>query len=212
MTDLSNINWERIISLYNTIKYLYAECEETDPDLCTNLQPLNEFRAALDHLFRIVAIGHLEEYKDKNAEKEADKLYGHLRRAYFDVCDLLSSNYRYRISEMLSEYSRNTIQTALPEYYPTMKPQLEKSSTIIADLRTSRIDEYGEEKVAELYTEIVVQFRDYYTKIVAALPSLDELERKAEEEQRKEHKRNIVPLYVIPIAAIVVDGHTVSRT
>ena len=92
-----SINWEEIFSLYNTIKWLYALCEETDSELNTNLQPLNEFRAALDHLMRIVAIEKLDEYKEKDADDEAKKLRSHLRRALFDICDMLSINYRNKI-------------------------------------------------------------------------------------------------------------------
>ena len=82
------IDWEKVVSLYNSVKALYALCEETDPDLCTNLQPLNEFRAALDHLMRIVAIQNIEEYKSKDAADEARKLLSHLRRAFliYAIC------------------------------------------------------------------------------------------------------------------------------
>ena len=79
------INWEEIINLYNTIKWLYALCEETDTELNTNLQPLNEFRAALDHLMRIVAIENLDDYKEKDANDEATRLCSHLRRALFAI-------------------------------------------------------------------------------------------------------------------------------
>lgn len=64
-TTNEKINWEDIVSLYNTIKSLYALCEETDPELNTNLQPLNEFRAALDHLMRIIGIEKTDCYNEK---------------------------------------------------------------------------------------------------------------------------------------------------
>ena len=55
----NKIDWKNIIEYYNTIKSLYIECEESDPELKTNLQPLNEFRAAFDHLMRIIAINFI---------------------------------------------------------------------------------------------------------------------------------------------------------
>lgn len=115
------INWKKIFNLYNTIKWLYALCEETDPDLMTNLQPLNEFRTTLDHLMRLVAIEKLSECKDKNATDEAKKLCSHLRRAFFDICDMISINYRNKIIDLLQDYSPEEINHALPTYYSILR-------------------------------------------------------------------------------------------
>jgi hypothetical protein len=86
-------DWEQLVGRYNLIKELYIEGEETDPELKTNLQPLNEFRAALDHIIRIIAIEKLD-LDVYDAALQFDKLKSHLRRAFFDVCDVLAINYR----------------------------------------------------------------------------------------------------------------------
>ena len=39
---------------YSWVKRIYIEAEESDSELATNLQPFNEFKATLDHLFRMI--------------------------------------------------------------------------------------------------------------------------------------------------------------
>jgi len=43
-------SWRDLLEKYALVKKIYLECEETDPQLKTNLQPFNEFRAVLDHI------------------------------------------------------------------------------------------------------------------------------------------------------------------
>lgn len=173
------IQWDRIIGLYNTIKYIYALCEETDDQLSTNLQPLNEFRAALDHLMRIVAIEKLNTYKGKDPLLEAEKLHSHLRRAFFDVCDLLSINYRNKIIKKLKRYSPECIEKALPDYYSVMRPRLEEMTEIIASLRTDKriASSYGQDAI-DAYTKIIEELKQYHKTVLSAVPSLNEIRAK----------------------------------
>lgn len=196
------INWEEIFSLYNTIKWLYALCEETDTELNTNLQPFNEFRAALDHLMRIVAIENLDEYKEKDAKDEAKKLRSHLRRAFFDICDMLAINYRNKIIDVLCEYTVDEIQNALPCYYSQIRPRVEEISERIASLRTEkRFNGDKKEEVAiDEYPEIIKELQGYYKTINSAVPSLLDIRQR----NRKQDRKNIVVQWVIPIVAIVI--------
>lgn len=196
------INWEEIFSLYNTIKWLYALCEETDPELNTNLQPLNEFRAALDHIMRIVAIENLEEYKEKSSIDEAKKLRSHLRRALFDICDMVSINYRNKIINVLQDYSVEEIQSALPTYYSEIRPRIEAISEEIASLRTEkRFNSSGEEETAvDTYPEVIKELQGYYKTVNAAISSLIDIRQK----NKKKDRKNFVVQWVIPISAIVV--------
>lgn len=178
--ELKEIQWDKIISLYNTTKYIFALCEETDEQLSTNLQPLNEFRASLDHLMRIVAIEKLDMYKSKNAIIEAEKLHSHLRRAFFDVCDLLSINYRNKIIEALKKYSPECIEKALPEYYSSIRPRLETITETIASLRTDKriASSHGEDAI-DTYTQIIEELKGYYARVLAVIPILNEIKRKS---------------------------------
>lgn len=199
---VEKINWEEIYSLYNTIKWLYALCEETDPQLNTNLQPLNEFRAALDHLMRIVAIERLDDYKDKNAADEAKKLRSHLRRALFDICDMVSINYRNKIVDILESYTVDEIQNALPMYYSEIRPRIEMISEEIASLRTEkRFNSCEEEENAvDKYPGIVRELQGYYKAVVQAQPSLIEIRQKG----RKKKINNVFVQWVLPVVAIIV--------
>lgn len=206
---MKEINWEKIFLYYNNIKKLYIECEETDPELQTNLQPLNEFRAALDHLMRIVAIEKLEQFKGKDLSSQAEKLLSHLRRAFYDICDMLSMNYRNKIIDCLELYSTDTIKTAIPNYYSEIRPEIEKISLQIAVLRANKaFDEDSEEKNLKDYMAIVSKLRDYYVLISERAASLKELdsEEKAREQQAKKETRltQIIIPTVICIVGVVV--------
>lgn len=204
--------WDKILKNYFTIKKLYIDCEETDPSLNTNLQPLNEFRAALDHLMRIMAIEHWEEYQDIDEEKQADKLLSHLKRAFYDVCDSLTINYRNKIIDFLQVYSTDVIRAALPDYYPTIRPKIETLTKKIEELR----DEKGfcnipaDVRMNE-YVEVVNEFRKYYEDVLKASPSLEDLHKKEQvrladekNEKKREKRRIALTQYLIPIGAIVV--------
>lgn len=196
------INWEEIFSLYNTIKWLYALCEETDTDLNTNLQPLNEFRAALDHLMRIVAIQNLDEYKDKDANDEVKRLRSHLRRAFFDICDMLAINYRNKIIDVLQDYTVDEIQRALPDYYSKIRPRIEQISEEIASLRTEKRfnGDKQEETAVDEYPEIIKELQEYYKFVNSAVPSLLEMRQ----QNQKVEQKNIVVQWIIPILAILI--------
>ena len=181
MSQVDNlINWEEIISLYNTIKSLYALCEETDPELKTNLQPLNEFRAALDHMMRIAGIEKTDEYKDKSILEEVTKLRSHLRRALFDICDMLAINYRTKIIDTLQEYIVAEIKQAIPTYYSEIRTRIESISEEIPELRTEkRYNSIEEEETAvEDYPEVIKELQGYYKTINNAVPSLIEIKEK----------------------------------
>lgn len=195
------INWEEIVNLYNTIKWLYALCEETDTELNTNLQPLNEFRAALDHLMRIVAIENLDDYKEKDANDEATRLCSHLRRALFDICDMISINYRNKIIDVLEDYSIEEIQSALPSYYSEIRPRIETISEEIASLRTEKRfnGDKKKETAVDDYPKIIEELQGYYKTINLSVPSLLEIREK----RRKAESKDFVIKWVIPIATFI---------
>ena len=198
---MNNIDWNKIFSYYNSIKKLYIECEETDPDLKTNLQPLNEFRAALDYLMRIVAIEKIDEYKSEDADLQADKLLSHLRRAFYDICDMLSVNYRNKIVDALENYSSENITAALPNYYSEIRPDIEELSNRIAKLRLDNgFNKADEENHIQCYMEIINKLKEYYQQIIKVTPSLEELKKREKTTKRK----NIITQYIIPIVSVVV--------
>ncbi len=207
MSQVDNrINWDEIISLYNTIKSLYALCEETDPELKTNLQPLNEFRAALDHMMRIAGIEKTQEYKEKSAVEEATKLKSHLRRALFDICDMLAINYRTKIIDTLQDYSVEEINHAIPTYYSEIRPRIEKISENIPELRTEkRFNSIEEEETAvNDYPMVIKELQGFNKTVLNSIPSLIEIRQKNELALKVAECKDLVWQKVVPIASIVV--------
>lgn len=205
MRDNNNsVNWEKVISLYNVVKDLYALCEEVDPELNTNLQPLNEFRAALDHLMRICAINHLDEYEEQNAVDESKSLYGHLKRAFFDICDLLTLHYRNKIIDLLKTYDKEDIQYAIPTYYSEIRPFVEETAKEISNVRTGSRFGNGDNFI-DAYYSIIEKLGVYYKIVVKAEHSLIELN----ESRIKKEKKNRIIQIVIPIASIFI-GSTIG--
>lgn len=196
------IDWENIVSLYNTIKALYALCEETDPELNTNLQPLNEFRAALDHVMRIIGIEKTDSYNDKNAVDESKKLCSHLRRALFDICDMISIHYRTKIIDALEGYEVEEINSAIPTYYSNIRPRIEEISEKIAVFRTEkRFSRSAEEEVAvEEYPKTIKELQGYYKTINNSIPSLLEIREK----HKKQKRDAFFTQKIIPIGAIII--------
>lgn len=197
------INWEKIINLYNYVKNLYALCEEVDPELNTNLQPLNEFRAALDHLMRISAIVNLEEYSEYDAVEESKSLYGHLKRAYFDICDMVTIHYRNRIVDILSKYEKDEIQSAIPSYYSGIRPELEAASENIAIFRTENRFSKNRNDIEEYY-QLIEKLGEYYNTVLHAEPSLMDLKAERLKKENKELKKEKKDKIIIPIVCAVI--------
>ena len=202
----NRINWDEIISLYNTIKSLYALCEETDPELQTNLQPLNEFRAALDHMMRIAGIEKTEEYKEKSAVDEATKLKSHLRRALFDICDMLAINYRTKIINALQDFSTEEIHHAIPTYYSEIRPRVEEISENISELRTEkRFNSIEEEETAvNDYPMIIKELQGFNKAIVNSMPSLIEIHEKNVSSLKMTEQKTFIWQKILPVMSIVV--------
>ncbi len=203
MCQIDNqVDWDEIISLYNTIKILYAQCEETDAALYTNLQPLNEFRAALDHMMRIAGIEYTNEYKNKSASEEATKLRSHLRRALFDICDMLAINYRMKIIDTLEDFTVEEIQAAIPKYYSEIRPRINDISEQIPELRTEkRFNSLEEEETAvEDYPKVIKELQGYRRHIDDAMPSLIEIRNK----NKKKERDALIWQKIVPIASILI--------
>lgn len=204
---MNEINWNKICSYYNSIKSLYIDCEETDPELKTNLQPLNEFRAALDHLIRINAIEHLDisEYPNVNAEEEASKLLGHFKRAFYDICDMLSINYRNKIIDILEKYDTETISKAIPDYYPSIRPDIEIISSNIAELRKEKgFSKINSEERIEKYKVIIDKLRNYYKKINSSIPSLEEIHKDGKKKKAFDTaSKLLIPIITLLISTII---------
>ncbi|MDR2202360.1 MAG: hypothetical protein LBP26_06360 [Clostridiales bacterium] len=193
--------WKEILDKYILLKSLYIECEETDKELKTNLQPLNEFRAALDHIFRIID-NEITADDEQVFDREYDKLCSHIRRAFFDVCDHLSINYRDKIISTLERYSGETIRAALPDYYSKIRPAVEEISIRISKYRMRKGAE-PDENIFDAYYNDVVALRNYSITVLKASASLSELHGKEETEKKKIKLFNLLSIAVGVVGIIV---------
>ena len=188
-----------VLNKYFTIKELFIECEETDPSLKTNLQPMNEFRAILDHIMKII-------YADQNKDtdkvcEQFVKLNAHLDRCFFDVCDMLSINYRNKIVDIMSLYDPDTIRDVLPDYYKTVRSKIEEITGRITQYRDQKgMPDISQEEISmvfESYKADVEFLRDTYKEVNSKQCSLEEITKKKQEaleestnKQQEIEKRN----------------------
>jgi hypothetical protein len=203
---LKNSEWAELVDKYLRLKNLYIESEETDPELNTNLQPYNEFRAALDHIIRLINI-ELELEKEPTSQElkgrftsEYDKLNSHIRRAYFDVCDWLSINYRNKIVDLLSVYTPHAISMALPQYYSTIRPEIETISCRIREYRYQKGINYSDEELMEAYDKDVKTLREHYKTILSCVPSFVEIKQ---DEVKSRRRTLLIKIVMVVIGAII---------
>jgi hypothetical protein len=172
-------NWKETLSKYSTIKELYIKCEETDPELYTNLQPLNEFRAALDHIMKIsMLLYKSSETKEdvEEIEEQFIKLNSHLDRAFYDICDMLSINYRNKIINALNKYDHDTISVVFPKYYSEWRANVEEISLRVARYRFEKGTTRENVVLAyKSYKDDVEYLQNVYLSIVKGMGSLEEI-------------------------------------
>lgn len=215
--------WRQLLEAYFATKRIYLTSEEIDDELKTNLQPLNEFKAALDHVMRakasedaaLAATLASEPLPQDYAETNLDSAIGHMYRAFFDVCDSASISYRERIRQGLKGFSKEAIATALPDYYPTIRPRIEEINLEIASMRTSKGQDPSK-RAGDIghYVEALDELAGYCKKVGAAQVSLIELRREEERARKREKCRSILFQVVVPllIAALsLVGGFLLGR-
>lgn len=204
--------WAETLEKYSTIKEMYIKCEETDPELDTNLQPLNEFRAALDHIMKASMIMCQEDDNEECERRVKDqfvKLNSHLNRAFYDICDMLSINYRNKIIDILENYDYDTISVALPEYYVNWKIKIEKISDRIAAYRFNKgTSKEDTDRSYAMYKEDIMELKEIYVSIRDRIPSLNEIKVSKMQEaatiERKDKKGTIIGVVGIIVGLLGV--------
>lgn len=153
--------WNNIIEIHKCTKELYLLSEEYSENLKMFIQPIKEMRDALEHIIRaydkLLSNESLDEKdNDEYIKINLDKALGHEYRAFFDTVDFLSVTFRYKISEVLKDYSYNEIISVYPDY-EEWAVRLTEIPEEIADLRKRK--DIGN-------TEDITSIVDKYKKIV----------------------------------------------
>jgi len=183
--------FKKLTELYLAIKEKVIYLEEIDPDLKTPAQALTEFRDALDHIMRVLSVkldvraGIPDKKKEEYITKNLSKAYDHLFRAGYDVLDMCSLIIRSKIAGELEGYEVEVINTALPEYYPIIKPGIEEITEEFVKARKGKDVGISGLENFDLYLEQIDKLKGYYKKILKAQPSLIEISKKTKETKWK---------------------------
>ena len=204
--------WQQLLEVYFATKRIYAISEETDEDLMTNLQPLNEFRAALDHVMRSIAVDYPdvvaaltdEALPENFSEQNLRSATSHMYRAFFDVCDSVSINYREKIRSDLEGFSKEAISAAIPDYYSVIRPDIEEISHDIASMRMSK-GQNPARKTQDInsYTAAIEKLANYVKKVNSAQVSLLELKKEEEKRSRSDRRKNVAFYVVVPLLCAI---------
>ncbi len=201
--------WRKIVILYNTTKVHILYCEEMDAGSRTFIQPRNELCNALEHLMRSKA----SELGLKNGGPDdayilenLDAALGHEYRAFFDVCDWLSVQLRKKIRKTLEPYSATALNSAVPDYYREVRPQLEQIILEIAAVRGAKdiaaksdiLDEVGR------YNAVLEKLKAFVARLPACVAALEELKRKEVEATRRTQTWDVLKLLAAALLGIAL--------
>lgn len=199
--------WIKLINKYSSLKEVFVECEETDPELKTNIQPLNEFRAALDHVMRMMDL-YYSNSSEYDWHEEFRKLNSHLDRAFFDVCDMLSINYRNKIIDSVEIYTTETIRTVLPKYYSEWKTKIEEISNRVIKYRNRKTG-YSRDETFQNYKDDIFALRDIYNEINSKRTILEKIENDNREKITTDNRLKYIAYgsFIVAIIGIILSLH-----
>jgi hypothetical protein len=132
--------WMQLIEIHNHAKSVFLCAEEFDSSFRDFLQPILELRHCLDHIIRVKAAerginGEVETKEPEYVKCSVDKAIGHVYRAFFDAADWFSVCIRERITKALKWYSHDCITAVIPNYYPELRPRVDRICMEIAAIR-----------------------------------------------------------------------------
>lgn len=148
---------------------------------------------------------------DEETKQQCEKLLSHLNRCFYDISDMLSINYRNKIIACLGRYDPESISMGLPEYYSSMKPEIERISQRISTYRNEKGKKSCDntEKI-ESYSNDVRKLKNFYISINDAQPVLDEIQNKMKKKETKANTSNYLIggiIGVVGSAAVAIILH-----
>jgi tetratricopeptide (TPR) repeat protein len=174
---------KELVELYCIVKDFLIYAEEIDME-STFIPSRFELNHALDHLMRVFAVkASIKETENERGYYLANLSAGsaHIYRAGFDIMDHITILLRGKIVDDLKDFSPETIQKILPEYYTNIRPHIEDIGGKIAQLRISRdISKDTSTLYGSLmdYASLTKELEDNYETIIRKKPSLIEYEKR----------------------------------
>jgi len=197
-----------LTELYLVVKELILYFEEVNPEQKSDIQPINELRNAFDHMMRVSAVALEVNPYEGDSQKyiltHIDKAFGHVYRAGYDTVDFLALTIKAIISDELDGFSVEAISKALPEYYSTIKPEIEQINLKIANYRAEKdVAQDDAEHLIE-YIETVTKLCEYREQVSRALPSISEIEEKRKNESKIRTRQDWIKRIIIGIILIII--------
>lgn len=168
-----------ITQLFGNVKSIIIYAEEIASDFDTYPQILLELRNTLDHLLRAVAAEiNPTEFEAQYANQSLNKSYSHLYRAAYDALDWTAIAIRENIIEELKGFTPKSIDKAIPDYYPKIKPDIDEINSKISQIRNSK-DIASSQKNLQAFGEYlgyIETLRNHHKTVMRAKSSLIEIE------------------------------------
>jgi len=197
-----------ITELYSYYKALSIYAEELEDQ--SFIPPINEIKDSFDHLMRVFSVKC--GFKDKNGEylqENLDAVFRHVYRATYDLLDYIRIYQKEKIYRKMEGFSRETIVTVFPDYYPVIVPEVDQCLQEIPLLKADKdIGDPDIEKV-KIFVSISQKLQEYCTEINRKYPALVEYQNKKDAEERvlEEKERHFQVLgHTIAYKSAIIGG------
>jgi len=158
---IDKITIDKIIPCYKAALKVFNKYADI-LGLIYNSQLLIEYRDALDHLMRFYKFYFTLPMNQDNANEELDKILGHLRRVFFDICDYIGIVLRNKIDKIIYNYNQAALEAVLEDY---KKKDYDYSfvSQKIASYRIDRVLIWGgETTILDNYMKTIDSLYEFY--------------------------------------------------
>ncbi|MDR1978659.1 MAG: hypothetical protein LBQ42_07990 [Synergistaceae bacterium] len=179
MVPLDQNKCKELICLYLEVKALALDVEECGEEHKSPLNVLTAYRDALDSIMSLLA-SHTGMEKDGSGENIQARYIaarGHLRRAFFDLCDLLSLIHREKIESIVDSYGTDVVERAIPDYYTKHFPFMLTCSEKIAEHRGTKGVHNVENTNYESYVELIKKLSEISKEVQLKKPVLSKLQK-----------------------------------
>jgi hypothetical protein len=197
--------WGEIVDIYLKCKYMYIKAEEWGKGFCAPLNYLASVRDAFDLTVRVIAgdIG-LTSLSEEEKRNLPIAVRGHLRRAFFDICDFLSTRYREMIKdELLAPYSSDVIAKVIPKYYEEYCPFVYSVTDDIMSYRMQKGLHNAERTDYKGYMDVVDKLDSICKQISSQIPVLEDL---MQQEKAAAHKKKRSDLFIGILAGVIASA------
>ncbi len=194
-----------LCELFAIVKESVIYADQVNGDDVPSIYAINELRHAFDHLMRIHAfqlgLNKEEVNPQEYIKKNFDKSYGHIYRAGYDALDMTCLTLKDKISDIMNNYSIDTINAVFPSYYKKVKVDLVALDEEIAKARNTKdVGNPLHDKFMD-YVGLSKRLKNYYILVMRKAPVMTDYEQKL---RKKEKRRILIGGVSIGVKTIVI--------